>query len=375
MPSCIECRKNLPEEWTYCPWCGKKQKSTKRKTIKRENGTGSVYKRSDLKHRPWVAATPAKGNKRPEIIGYFETAQQAKDALDEYRKAPATRLNITLKELYEEWWPVGMKEKSKQLADSYRAAFKKLSKYHDTKFRELRTAHFQKIIDELNQSRSALSDIKILLNLLYRYAMQNDIIHKNYAKFIILPKEQKAVKPAFNDLHLKMIEKNIGIVDFADCIYFLCYTGLRITEFVTLTRFQVYKIEDKYVLYGGIKTEAGKNKIVPVHPKIKPILEAWMAKDGETIFCRPDGTPYTADYFRKKCFYPALEKMGIQEDKSPRILTPHAARRTFATMLSNANVREEDFLSMIGHADYSTTIESYIYQTAEKLIPVIERLP
>ena len=31
----------------------------RRKPAKRENGCGTVYKRSDLKHRPWVAAAPA----------------------------------------------------------------------------------------------------------------------------------------------------------------------------------------------------------------------------------------------------------------------------------------------------------------------------
>lgn len=374
MVNCKKCRKEIDASWLHCPWCGSKQKQTKRKTTKRENGTGSVYKRSDLKYRPWVAATPAKRNKKAEIIGYYETAQEAKDALEAFRKNPTTKLNMTLKDLYEEWWPIGMKGKSRQLGDSYRAAFKKLEEYHNTKFRELRTAHFQKIINELSQSRSALSDIKTLLGLLYKYAMQNDIVHKNYAGFLILPKEQKSVKPAFSEVELKIIEKSIGKVEFADCIYFMCYTGLRITEFVKLTKFQVHENERTCALHGGIKTEAGKDKIIPVHPKIKPILYKWMAKGGEVIFCRPDGKPYTSNYFREKCFYPALEEMGIQKNEKPYRLTPHATRRTFATMLSKAGVREEDFIAMMGHTDFTVDIESYIYQTAEKLQASIEML-
>lgn len=399
MVICKKCRKEIDAIWLHCPWCGSKQKQTKRKTTKRENGTGSVYKRSDLKHRPWVAATPAKGMKRPEIIGYFATAQEAKDALEAFRKNPTSKINITLKELYEEWKPIGLKDKSRQLKDSYRAAFNKLSEFHEMKFRELRTGHFQKIIDDLQKERpklnkegkpvlkddkpvmlppmsySALHDIKVLAGLLYKYAMQNDVVHKNYAEFIVLPEQTKSVKPAFTDLQLRIVEKNIGTVDYADCIYFLCYTGLRITEFVRLNKFQVHKIGGNYALYGGIKTEAGENRIVPVHPKIKSILEAWMAKGGETVFCRPDGKPYTSKYFREECFYPALEKLGIQKNEKPYRLTPHATRRTFATMLSKAKVREEDFIAMMGHSDYSVDIESYIYQSAEKLQPVIEQLP
>ena len=66
-----------------------------RKAIKRENGAGSVYKRKDLKRRPWVASAPATTQRDDEskkytttqqIIGYYATAQEAKDALEIYRK-------------------------------------------------------------------------------------------------------------------------------------------------------------------------------------------------------------------------------------------------------------------------------------------------
>ena len=205
--------------------------------------------------------------------------------------------------------------------------------------------------------------------------MENDIVQKNYAQFIRLPIDKKIVKPAFSDLELKTIKKSIGKVDFADCIYFMCYTGLRITEFVSLTKFSVHEKNGICALHGGIKTDAGKDKIVPIHDKIKPILYDWMKKNGEVIFCRPDGTSYSADSFRRTCFYHALAEMGIQEDKTPYRLTPHATRRTFATMLSKAGVREEDFIAMMGHSDYNVDIESYIYQSAEKLHPAIKMLP
>lgn len=362
----------------------------KRREIKRENGTGSIYKRSDRKANPWVALAP----KTQEPIGHFATAQQAKDALDDYRKNPTTKLNITLSQIYEEWKPLGLKDKSKQLADSYNAAWNKLKPLYDVKFRELRTAQVQIIIDSLQKERqklnkdgkpvikdsrpvmlppmsySALHDIKVLMGLLYKYAMQNDIVSKNYAEFLVLPKKVGGVKDCFNDLELKKVEDAVGRVPFADCILFMCYTGLRITEFLTLNKFSVHEKNGICALYGGIKTDAGKNKVVPVHHKIKPILDKWMKKDGETIFCRPDGTPYPVKYFRESCFYPALKQIGIT-----RKLTPHATRRTLATLMSTANVREEDFIAMMGHADFGVDIESYILQSAEKLSKSIEKIP
>jgi integrase/recombinase XerD len=382
---CKRCKKEIPDESVYCMWCGKKQVSTTRKTLKRENGAGSVYKRSDRKSRPWVAVITNKYGKR-ESLGTFATAQEAKDALDQYRMNPTNKLNITLKALYEEWKPIGYKDKSKQLIEGYNAAWGKLKPLYNAKFRELRTADMQAIIDELQTERkgkdrygndkilkplsySSLSKIKILLGLLHKYAMQNDIVNKNYAEFLVLPKKPSGVKDAFTDIELKKIEDAVGIVPFADCILFMCYTGLRITEFLSLNKFSVHEKNGVCALYGGIKTDAGKNKVVPVHHKIKPILDKWLAKNGETIFCRPDGRPYTSRNFREYCFKPALKQIGV------RVLNPHATRRTFATLMSKSNVREEDFIAMMGHTEYSVDVEHYIYQSAEKLQKSIELIP
>jgi site-specific recombinase XerD len=398
MQKCKKCKKEIPDGSKYCPWCGKKQAPTPRKTIKRENGTGSIYKRTDSRTRPYVAVTPAQKGKKPEIIGHYATAQEAKDALYDFRRYPTDRPNITLKELYEEWKPIGLKNKSKQLADSYNAAFNKLSPLHSTKFREIGYGPVQGIVEFLQKERpkldkagkpvmkddrpvmlkpasfSALHDIKVLMGLLCKYAMKNNIIHENWAELLDLPKDESSVKDCFNELEQKKIENaafglnGVAKIPFADCILFLNYTGLRITEFCRLNKFSIHRQGKSCALYGGIKTEAGKNKIVPVHHKVQPILEEWNAKNGQTVFCRPNGTPYTANYFRSKCFYPALKAIGV------RRLTPHACRRTCATMMSKAGVQEEDFIAIMGHADFQVDIDNYIFQTAEKLRPAVEKM-
>ena len=77
-----------------------------RKSIKRENGTGSVYKRKDLKRRPWVAVAPAelirdddarKVNAKQMIIGHYATAQAVSYThLDVYKRQLLTRLKKCL---------------------------------------------------------------------------------------------------------------------------------------------------------------------------------------------------------------------------------------------------------------------------------------
>ena len=117
---------------------------------------------------------------------------------------------------------------------------------------------------------------------------------------------------------------------------------------------------------GGNKTEAGRNKIVPVHPKIKPYIEKHLNDGGKTIFCKADGTPYNVKSFRDSIYYPTLEKIGVRK------LTPHATRRTFATRAAAAGVRPEDLIRMMGHSDYKIDTDSYIKQEASTLVNAIQ---
>ena len=92
-----------------------------------ENVTDSVCKRFDLKACPWVAVTPdLDTTSLAKIIGHYTTEQTEKNILDDYRRNLTTKLNTTLKEIYEEWQRLGAKRKSKQLIASYRAAYAKL---------------------------------------------------------------------------------------------------------------------------------------------------------------------------------------------------------------------------------------------------------
>lgn len=68
---CIKCGASLPEGANFCHMCGKKQTPQKRKPLKRPNGSGTVYKLSGHRKRPWVAA------KNKVIIGYYEKKTDA----------------------------------------------------------------------------------------------------------------------------------------------------------------------------------------------------------------------------------------------------------------------------------------------------------
>ena len=335
------------------------------KPRKRENGSGSVYKRKDRIYRPWVARATVNGKK--VTIGTYETYKEARLALDNFMENPTELISMTFAEVFEMWKKTAYESLSKSSKDGYDACYKKVEPLHNIKFREIKTPVMQRVIDEYrDMSSSTLTKIKVLLTQLFDYAMQNDIVSKNYAQFIVLPKFEIVEKEVFTDFEVRKIEEAAGVVPFADTILMMIYTGFRISEFLELTRFN-YDAENKCIR-AGKKTAAGKNRPVPVHPKIQPFLDKWLSKEGETIICKDDGTPYAVDYFRRKLYYNALKKIGVRE------LTPHATRHTFATMLSKKNVRAENIQKLIGHSNYEVTAGTYIHQDIDTLRTAIEKI-
>ena len=92
---CIRCAALLPEDAIFCPKCGKKQVHEKRKALKRANGTGSVYKLTGRRRRPWIAV------KNKVVIGYYEKKTDALEALEHFSGQVLTqRYNMTFSDIY-----------------------------------------------------------------------------------------------------------------------------------------------------------------------------------------------------------------------------------------------------------------------------------
>jgi integrase len=328
--------------------------------MKRANGTGSISRLSGKRRKPFVV-TVTKGWERDEdkhrqlrvTLGYYESRKAAREALDAYLRTPIERPRITLRELYDEWSAVKFQRISSSTAATYTAAWAKIEPIHDMIVRDIRTPDMQRIIDEnAHMSMSALKDIRSVLHMLLRQAVQQDIVHKNYAEFIVLPKKERAEREVFSDLEIATLFKNDSD-EWAQTVLILIYTGFRVSEMLALTRFNV-DLENG-VLIGGMKTEAGRNRAVPIHPRILPYIRAWTVKGGETLVCAPLGGPLSANNYRKRYYTPTLKKLGI------RPLTPHSCRHTLGTMLDRAGAPTTATQKILGHADYSTTANIYTH--------------
>lgn len=410
MKKCINkrCNRELQDDFIFCPYCGKNQSSDKPKSRRRTKGTGSIYIRKDSKSKPYAAASSVTG--KQVYLGAFATKREAENALKDYEYNPVNGFNMTLEQLHEKW----MKTKAyAKLGDSvksnYASAYIKLKPLYKRKFRDLRTSDYQYIIDYYDNTHhevgaggklkyldkngkgtykvtntpkiceglgySALHKVKCLLTTLYTFAMKEDIVNKDYATFIELPEQEETTATRFTEVQLELIKQNVGKVPYMDYIYIMCYVNFRVSEFLELTADR-YKVTDSGIHYfiGGKKTDAGKDRIVPIHPKIQQLVQKCIENGGETIFCRMHegsefGKAMNKDYFLKYCFRPAMQAIGLGDE-----YTPHSCRRTFSTRMSAAGAREEDIIALMGHTDYKVDIDHYIIQEVDTLYNAIKLL-
>lgn len=372
MGICVKCKKDIPDESTFCLFCGKKQVvGEKKKTKKRANGSGTVYKVPGRRRKPWAAvATKYVHSVRDSVfLGYFATEKEADAALAsvDIKNMPAD-FNSTLQDIYKMWSRSHFQDIGHDSVIGYENAWKHLTSCHNKKMRDLRADDFQIVIDELvkrGRSRSSCDKIKILANKLCQFAMERDVVNKNYAQFIKLPKENKKEKEIFSDAEIEILFKNKW-KETAQIILVFIYTGTRIEELFSIETKNVH-LKERYMV-GGEKTDAGKNRIIPINEKIYPFIESWYNPENDYLLINSKGGKKNARNFREREFYPFLKEIGIlsKDEKKPR-LTPHSARHTFSSKMVKAGARPELLQKIIGHANYETTIDTYTHFQEEDI--------
>lgn len=350
--------------------------------MKRANGTGSVVKLSGSRRRPWVVRVSGRdkyGQITQQVLSYHEKAAEAQAALDEYNRkkqigeAPAAdKLNMTVGQVFELWKAREYRKLKPASITSHNAAWnKRVSKYEGRKMRSMTLDDWQALLDEAEDaglSQSSISNIAILIKALCSFSMERDIIGKDYSKYLDVPSVgAKRPRNALSDIQVAQLSKMASDgVPWADTALMLCYTGFRISEFLSLTRFS-YHQEDHGYLQGGNKTDSGKNRIVPVHPKIMPYLKSWMEKGGDTIICDEHGKQIPPEVYREH-FAVLMEQIGAQG------VTPHWCRHTFATRLHTAKVDPITVKWLMGHSTQSDITAHYTHETISVLREAIGAL-
>lgn len=340
--------------------------------MRRENGTGSIVKLSGTRRRPWLARVPAiedpiDGRTIQKTLGTFKTRLDAERALLEYIDRPTDLTEITVKELFDQWSKYHFENISKGTAEGYITNFKNLKRIHNVKVKELNVQILQKALnDNVNMASSSIRTIRTLISLLCKEALRRQIITTDYSSLLITPKGKASKeKQIFTDLDIQKMWSAVGKVENIEIPLILIYTGMRLGELATC-KIEYVNLEDRYILH-GIKTDAGKNRIIPLPKRILPIITD-ICKNNKNYLFEHGGKPYTYNNLYKSMYTEALKAAGVKHQ------TSHACRRTYATML-NAKVLNKEYITRIlGHADFDTTEKYYIVPQSKELVDAVSNL-
>lgn len=339
--------------------------------MKKANGNGSVSKLSGIRRKPYIARVTlgwdeSTGRQIRKTIGTYVTQKEAQKALIDYLDNPydLDLSNILFKDVYEKWSKLKYPKVSHSAILGYQSAYNNVEKLHNMKIKDIKARHLQEAIDSCSKGQATKKKIKFLFGQMFAYAMQNDIITKDYSEFVDIGKaSEESKREPFSNKEIELLWKHIDDIEFIDTILIMIYSGFRIGELLELEIKNIDLVN--MTMTGGLKTEAGKNRLVPIHPKIFPLIEKRYNKDNQYLIINFKGKKMKYDNYYKEKFIPIMEQLNMKH-------RPHDCRHTFATLLSNANANATAIKKMIGHESYATTEKIYTHKDIEELRKNVE---
>lgn len=336
--------------------------------MKNPNGFGSVVKLGGKRRKKYAVRLTIgwteDGKQVFKYLGYYANQREAKEALAKYHVAPVNLdiLGITFEELYEEWSKGKFEKVSSSAVSSYRVAYGKCEELYPIKFADIRKVHLQKIVDAQG-SVSTKKQVKNLFGQMFTYALENDVTHKDYSKYVEITSETAPTeKSTFSDEEIESLWVNLWKTRNTDIALILIYTGMRINELFFMKKEDVF-LEERYMI-GGNKTQSGKNRIIPICEKIVPIIEYHMkANKSPWLIVNTRGNQVKYATFIKRQWDVTMEKLGM-------IHTPHETRHTFVSKLDSAKVNQITIKKIIGHADSNVT-ERYTHKNLPEMLEAV----
>lgn len=308
-----------------------------------------------------------------KTIGYFEKRKDALLALAEYNTHPQalTSKDLTFSDIYDLW----SKKHFEQYPSSkggLTSAYKRCEPLYRMKMKDIRTVHLRQIMDTVkHMSEPTQVKLKTVIKNSYKYALENDIVLKDYSDFIEVTynKPQKKRKFFTKDEVKILLENHNFIVDFpitrknkyklnlTDSVYIMLYTGVRISELLEI-RLDDINFEEKTIHVRGTKTE-NADRIVPIHDELLPILEKY--KDNKYLVQNGNGKPIPYTSYKMYFFDEFMSFLGLPH-------TPHACRHTFISMMDSNGVPASSVAlkRIVGHGNEDVT-EEYTHKEIEEL--------
>ena len=337
------------------------------KTKSRGNGQGCAYKRGST----WTAQvivgwrTPKDPSQRPIPVkrtkGGFPTKR---DALAACASLTKSRSRMTLKQVYDAWSASYASRVGESTMVCYASAFGHFATLHSTYIDLITANDLQDCMDSCPSGKRTHQNMKCVAGLLWAWAYDSDLVTRDVTKNLYIGKGETKQREPLTEDEVKIIRQAIPSEPYAAYIYALCYLGFRPGELLHLRKSDLHTEDDIIYLVGGSKTDAGRDRKVPVPQAILPIIQERLNVPGTdllfpmAVFSRKGAfkgyKQMTDAYLRESVFKPLMARLGIAEGK-----VPYCARHTYSDKLKKADGDDKAKAALMGHTDYAFTRSHY----------------
>lgn len=237
---------------------------------------------------------------------------------------------------------------------------------------------------------SSIHTIRGVVRPAFQMAVDDDLLVKNPFEFqlntVVVNDSvtREAITRQQERDFLEFVKNDKHFCKYYDGIYILFKTGLRISEFVGLTKknldfennriivdHQLQRTRDMKYIIEDTKTESGE-RMVPMTPEVKEAFQRIIANrknpkvepmvDGYSGFLYLDknGRPMVALHW-EKYFQHIREKYNkIYRIQMPKV-TPHVCRHTFCSNMAKSGMNPKTLQYIMGHSDISVTLNTYTH--------------
>ena len=237
---------------------------------------------------------------------------------------------------------------------------------------------------------SSIHTIRGVVRPAFQMAVDDDLLVKNPFEFqlntVVVNDSvtREAITRQQERDFLEFVKNDKHFCKYYDGIYILFKTGLRISEFVGLTKknldfensriivdHQLQRTRDMKYIIEDTKTESGE-RMVPMIPEVKEAFQRILANrknpkvepmvDGYSgfLFLDKNDRPMVALHW-EKYFQHIREKYNkIYRVQMPKV-TPHVCRHTFCSNMAKSGMNPKTLQYIMGHSDISVTLNVYTH--------------
>jgi len=357
---------------------------------------------------------PQTGNRRRVVKRGFLKQKDAKNAAKEMEyqlgvRNLDTKTNITFQEMSEEW--LSVYQLTSRKISTVRVRIHEIGHLNEYfaqyKLKDINKKMYQNMLTDLKNTKqlahNTISGIHGTARMIFKRAMEQDLIVSYPSQFAFIPKDKKTVEDIENTkVEDKYLEKH-ELKLFLDAakemdeetyamLFTLAWTGFRAGELVALKWKDIDFVENTINITKTYynpknntkdyhllppKTAGSIRKIIVEDEVIKTLQRHKIRQneiklqisqeyyDEDFVFARMN-----APYFGYPHFIKTIEnRMKAVLKRVPSItkhLTPHSLRHTHTSLLAEAGVELLQIMDRLGHTDDETTTQVYLHITKDR---------